>query len=92
MRTRETALVAIMLGMVGLASAYRLYEFETKPFDTAAFVASIVSKGYMVSYDPEAKDSSVDIHINQPYRSPDHFHEVFAYFIDSDRIEDPAAE
>ena len=37
MRTRETALVAIMLGMVGLASAYRLYEFETKPFDTAAF-------------------------------------------------------
>jgi hypothetical protein len=75
-----------MLSVVGLAAAYRIYQFETKPFDLVAFADLLVSKGYLVKYDPEVKDLPVKVHINQHYQPPDRFHEVFAYFIDTDRL------
>jgi len=30
--------------------------------------------------------ASTVLHVNQPYRPPEHFHEVYAHFIDSDLI------
>ncbi|HXJ87865.1 MAG TPA: tetratricopeptide repeat protein [Candidatus Binatia bacterium] len=86
MPRRQIIAMGLLLGVVALALAYRLYEYETKPFDPIAFASLAVAKGYVVNYDPQFHDSSTVVHINQPYRPPEHFHEAYAYFIDSDRI------
>ena len=86
MRRRQNIAIFFFLGVVVLALAFRLYEYETKPFDPVAFANMSVAKGDVVNYDPRFHDDSMVLHVNQPYRPPEHFHEAYAYFIDSDRI------
>ncbi len=83
---RQNVAMFFFFGVIALALVFRLYEYETKPFDPVAFANMSVAKGDVVSYDPQFHDDSIVVHVNQPYRQPEHFHEAYAYFIDSDRI------
>jgi hypothetical protein len=87
---RQSALIAILFCVMGLLAAYRLYEFHMRPIDPVPFVDLVVSKGYLVSFEPlgKRKPDTFDIHVNERYRAPDRFSTVFAYFIDTDRISD----
>jgi len=76
---RQIIAMCLLLGVVALALAYRLYQYKTKPFDPIAFASLAVAKGYVVNYDPQIHDSSTVVHINQPYRAPEHFREAYAY-------------
>jgi tetratricopeptide (TPR) repeat protein len=86
MPRRQIIAMCLFFGVIALALTYRLYQYETKPFDPVAFANMAVAKGYVVNYDPQFHDDSTVLHVNQPYRPPEHFHEAYAYFIDSDRI------
>jgi tetratricopeptide (TPR) repeat protein len=86
MPRRQIIAICLFLGVLALALAYRLYEYETKAFDPIAFANMAVAKSYVVNYDLQIHDTSMLIHVNQPYRPPERFHEAYAYFIDSDRI------
>lgn len=86
MLRRQNIAIFLFVGVIALALAFRLYEYETKPFDPVAFANMSVAKGDVVSYDPRFHDDTIVLHVNRPYRPPEHFHEAYAYFIDSDRI------
>jgi tetratricopeptide (TPR) repeat protein len=86
MPRRQIIAVCLFFGVIALALAYRLYQYETNPFDPVAFANMAVAKGYVVNYDPQFHDASTVLHVNEPYHPPEHFHEAYAYFIDSDRI------